>query len=174
MFEHALTGPWLCIGKQPEERQSSAKTAGGFGHMPLYTSTSMLAVKAVSPSALDLWTFKGGCQGRDSEGISRFNTSWLIPGESTTTRCFCNNKPILWQVNQFTFIPNMSCGGPSQIIPTMFLASLSTGRVPSPRYFDLWWGYGFSFCPEWPGWCPVGAFSSESISLCVIIPVSKF
>lgn len=75
-----------------------------------------------------------------------------------------------------THIPNVSCWGLSQITPTMFLAKLPYPESPLTWERGLYCGQdvAFLFCSEWPEWCLVATLSSNSISLYVIILVSKF
>lgn len=75
------------------QSRPEALFTGGFAH----AHTDDLQ-KLLSPSTLDLSTSKGGCQRYDSEVISRFSASWMVPGGRTTICCY-SKKPILWPVH---------------------------------------------------------------------------
>ena len=104
--------------------------------------------KLFSPSTLGLSASKYGNQRPDSEDISGFDASWMLP-DGSILFCLSKEQPILWLVNSPTLIPSKSFWGPSQLTPTIFLVSLSYTERPltQERGFCLWLGYSFSFLP---------------------------
>ncbi|XP_008586550.1 PREDICTED: potassium channel subfamily U member 1-like [Galeopterus variegatus] len=70
--------------KAAQRKATSEEKPGGFIHMLFRMSTNELIQKLFSPSTLDLSVPKGGCQRPDSDDISRFSASWVLPGRSAT------------------------------------------------------------------------------------------